>query len=243
MPTVAALAGQLIAGPPKPVICLDTCDILEVVQCIDWEKSGGNSPRPVTCIDAAKRLMDALVVNPDRVQLVITQMVHREWTQNIATIRAKAEEFLNTIDDIVRRAYQAAQLHGTGLPVYTPLSASTLVADLEGRSSALLNQATQLDLDNVLINRALQRVMNKHRPSHDGHIKDSINFEHYLEFARHLRAGGFTEHVLLVSKNRKDFWNGDTGRIHTFLEPQINDPAVQIRFFGNLNAALGFLHI
>ena len=243
MPPLAAVAGQLIAGPPKPVICLDTCDILEVVQCLDWEKSGGNSPRPVTCIEAAKRLMDALIVNPDRVQIVITQLVHREWTQNIDAIRTKAEEFLNTIDDIVRRAYQAAQLHGTGLPVYTPLSASTLVADLEGRSSDLLDQATQLDLDDGLIDRALQRVMDKHRPSHDGHIKDSINFEHYLEFARLLRAGGFPEPVLFVSKNRRDFWNGETGRIHTFLEPQITDAAVQIRFFGNLNAALEFLHI
>jgi hypothetical protein len=243
MPTIAALAGQLIAGPPKPVICLDTCDILEVVQCLDWEKSGGNAPGPVTCIEAAKRLMDTLIVNPDRVQLVITQLVHREWTQNIATIREKAAEFLERIDNLVTRAYQAALLHGTGLPVYTPLSASTLVADLETRSSALLNLSTQLELDDALIDLALQRVMNKHRPSHDGHIKDSINFEHYLEFARQLRAGAFAEPVLFVSKNRKDFWNGDTGRIHTFLETQINDPAVQITFFGNLNAALGFLNI
>ncbi len=242
MPTIAVLASQLIAGPPKPVICLDTCDILEVVQCLDWEKSGGNSPRPVTCIDAARRLMDALSVNPDRVQLVITQLVHRGWNQNIAGIRSKAEEFLTKIDDIVGQAYQAAQLHGTGLPVYTPLSTSTLVADLAGRSSDLLNQATPLELDNALVDRALQRVMNKHRPSHDGHVKDSINFEHYLEFARQLCAGGFAEPVLFVSKNRKDFWDGDTGRIHSFLEPQINDPAVGIRFFGNLNAALGFLH-
>jgi hypothetical protein len=243
MPTIAVFAGQLIAGPAKPVLCLDTCDILEVVQCLDWEKSGANSPRPVTCIDAVKRLMDALIVNPDRVQLVITQLVHREWYQNIAGIRTKAEEFLSKIDDIVGRAYQAALLHGTGLSFYTPLSASTLVADLAGRSSDLLNQATQLDLDKALIDRALQRVMNKHRPSHDGHIKDSINFEHYLEFARRLRSGGFAEPVLLVSKNRKDYWEGDTGHIHSFLEPQISDPAVQIRFFGNLNAALGFLHI
>lgn len=202
-----------------------------------------NSPRPVTCIDAARRLTDALIVNPDRVQLVITELVHIAWTQNIAGIRTKAEEFLSTIDDIVERAYRAAQLHGTGLPVYTPLSASTLVADLERRSSNLLSQATQLDLDDALVARALQRVLNKHRPSHDGHIKDSINFEHYLEFARRLRAGGFTEPVLFVSKNRRDFWNGDAGRIHTFLEPQISDPAVAIRFFGSLNAALGFLHI
>ena len=243
MPTIAVFASQLLAGPPKSVICLDTCDILEVVQCLDWEKSGGNSPRPVTCIDAARRLMEALIANPDRVQLVITQLVHREWTQNIVGIRAKAVKSLSTIDDIVGRAYQAAQLHGTGLPAYTPLSVSTLVADLEGRSTDLLNQATQLDLDDALVDRALQLVMNKHRPSHDGHIKDSINFEHYLEFARRLRAGGFTEPVLFVSKNRKDFWNGDTGRIHTLLEPEINDAAVQIRFFGNLTAALGFLHI
>jgi hypothetical protein len=220
MPTITALATQLIAGVPKPVFCLDTCDILEILQCLDWEKSGGNSPRPVTCIDAAKRLMDALIVNPDRAQLVITQLVHREWMQNIAGIRSKAEEFLNTIDDIVRRSYQAAQFQGTALPVYTSLSASTLVADLEKRSSDLLNQAIQLDLDDPLVDRALQRVMNKHRPSHDGHIKDSINFEHYLEFARQLRAGGFTEPVLFVSKNRKDFWKGDTGRIHDSLEPK-----------------------
>src|ERR1700748_787490 len=101
MPTIADFAAQLIAGPPKPVICLDTCDILEVVQCLDWEKSGGNSPRPVTCIEAAKRLMDALIVNPDRVQIVITRLIHREWTQNIEAIRTRAEESLDTIDDIV----------------------------------------------------------------------------------------------------------------------------------------------
>ena len=85
--------------------------------------------------------------------------------------------------------------------------------------------------------------MGKHRPSHDGQIKDSINFEHYLEFARQLRAGGMTDEVIFVSKNRKDFWNGETAQIHPDLFPQINDPAVQIRFFGSMSAALGFLGI
>jgi len=87
------------------------------------------------------------------------------------------------------------------------------------------------------------RVMGKHRPSHDGHIKDSINFEHYLELARRLRAGGFAEEVIFVSKNRKDYWNGENPHIHPDLHPQINDPAVQLRFFGSIVAALGFLGI
>jgi hypothetical protein len=36
MPPIAAVVAQL-APAPKPVLCLDTCDILEVVQCLDWE--------------------------------------------------------------------------------------------------------------------------------------------------------------------------------------------------------------
>jgi hypothetical protein len=242
MPAIAAVAGDLNAAP-KPVICLDACDILEVVQCLDWEKSGGNTPRGVTCIEPVRRLLKTLTVDPNRAQVVITELVHTEWTQNIAGIRNKAEEFLGKVDDIVARPYQAAGFAGTVWPVYPLLSASTLVADLIALSTALLNQATRLDLDNALINLALARVMNKHRPSHDGHIKDSINFEHYLEFARRLRAGVFPAEVVFVSKNKKDYWDGDIGRIHPDLHPQIHDPAVQLRFFGSLTAALGFLHI
>ncbi len=184
MPTIDVVSGQLNTGRPKPVICLDTCNILEIVQCLDWEKPG--APRDVSCVEAARRLLDALVANSDRAQVVITDLVYLKWAQNIAPIRTKAEEFLAKIDTIVGRPNQAAGLAGTVLPPYPPLSTSTLVADLVALSTDLLNQAIRLDLDDVLINLALARVMNKHRPSHDGHIKDSINFEHYLEFAHRL---------------------------------------------------------
>ena len=227
MPAIAHVADDLNAAP-KPVICLDTCDILEVVQCLDWEKSGGNTPRVVSCIEPVRRLLNTLTVNPDRAQLIITDLVHTEWSQNIAGIGTKAEEFINKIDDIVGRPYQAAGFAGTLLPIYPPLAGSTLVADLVALSTALLNQATRLILDDSLIDLALARVMGKHRPSHDGHIKDSINFEHYLELARRLRAGGFAEEVVFVSKNRKDYWNGENPHIHPDLHPQINDSAVQL---------------
>ncbi len=241
MPPIATVVGQLNAGPPKPVICLDTCDILELVQCLDWEKPG--TPRSVTSIQPARHLLSTLAVDPDRAQIVITELVYREWTQNIAGIRKKARDFLLKVDDLVSQPYQAAGFAGTVLPVYVPLSTSTLVDDLATLSTALLNQATQLNFEPIQIQLALDRVMNKRRPSHDGHIKDSINFEHYLEFTRLLRAGGFAEEVVFVSKNRKDYWDGGIARIHPDLQPEINDPAVQLRFFGSLNAALGYLHI
>jgi hypothetical protein len=134
-------------------------------------------------------------------------------------------------------------LVGTTLPASTPLAASSLVADAAGLSTSLLSAAVRLDRDNAIIWRALNRVMIKQRPSHDGHIKDSINFEHYLEFARQLRGGGFPEQVLFVSKNRKDFWDGDKLQIHPDLTSEISDTGVQLRFYGSLAVALRSLHI
>ncbi len=165
------------------------------------------------------------------------------WNQNIGEIRAKAEDFLTKIDTIVDQPYQAADLAALKLQPFPPLAATTLVNHLVTLSTALLNKAIRLDLDNTEITLALQRVMTKRRPSHEGHIKDSINFEHYLELARQLRAAGFAEEVVFVSKNRKDYWDGQHPRIHPALAPEITDPAVRIEFFGTLAAALGFLHI
>src|SRR5262249_38395674 len=147
------------------------------------------------------------------------------------------------IDNIVGFPYQAAGLAGTVLPVSPSLSTSSLVANLVTLSTNLLNQAIRLDLEDPLIRLALDRVMTKQRPSHEGHIKDSINFEHYLGFARHLRAGGFTEEVVFVSKNKRDYWEPGTSQIHDDLLPEISDPAVQITFFTSLAAALGTLGI
>lgn len=146
-------------------------------------------PRGVTCIEPARRLLNTLAVDPGRAMVVITDLVHTEWNQNIAGVRKKADEFLAKIDAIVGYPYRAAGFAGTVLPVYDPLSSKTLVDDLVALSTALLNQATRLDLDAAHTALALDRVMTKRRPSHDGHIKDSINFEHYLAFARRLRGG------------------------------------------------------
>jgi hypothetical protein len=197
----------------------------------------------VNGIEAARKLLNELAVNPNSAILVITDLVMTEWNQNIAWVRGKAIEFLGAIDNMVERVYQAGGFAATALPVINRLSESTLVDDLEGYSLALLTQATRLELETNLTARALDRVYSKRRPSHDGHVKDSINFEHYLEFARRLRLGGYGEELVFVSKNRKDFWHSPNPHIHPDLELEINDPAVEMQFFGSLEAALGHLQI
>jgi hypothetical protein len=204
---------------------------------------GLGKPRSVACLDSARRLLDTLIANPNRAQVVITELVGTEWHQNVQQVRSKAEDFLTKIDRIVERSYQAAAYAGTTLPAFHPLSASTLVDDVVALSTAILNLAAVLDLDVIHSHAALSRVMTKRRPSQDGHIKDSIHFEHYLELARQLRAAGFPDEVVLVSRNRKDYWDGENPQIHPDLSAEIGDPGVRIRFFGSLEAAMGFLHI
>jgi hypothetical protein len=166
-----------------------------------------------------------------------------EWNQNIDEIRAKAIRFLSDIDSIVHRTYEAAVSAGTALPSFTDLSASARVDDLVTHSKALLNQATRIDLDAARIDLAVRRVLAKRRPSHDGHLKDSIHFEHYLALTRQLRAAGFTEECVFVSKNRKYFGSGRHPSIDPDLASETDDPAVQIRFFGSIDAAFGHLHL
>lgn len=240
MPPLADVVGRLVAAP-KPVLCLDACDILEVVQCLDWERA--TAARNTTCVTSARRLLTTLAADPDKALVVITELVAIEWHQNIDEIRDKAILFLSQVDGIVRRTYQAAAPAGTTLPAFADLSASNLVGDLMALSAALLNLATRIDLDPARIELAVRRVMDRRRPSHDGHLKDSIHFEHYLELARRLRAAGFVEECVFVSRNRKDFWDGPRPSIHPDLDPEINDPAVRIRFFGSIEAAIGHLHL
>jgi hypothetical protein len=240
MPSLADIVARLAAAP-KPVICLDTCDILEVVQCLDWERP--SAARNTTCVTAAQYLLTTVTNDADKALLAITDLVVTEWNQNIAEIRNNVTRFLSQVDRVVRSPYEAAVAAGTTLPAYTNLSVSALVDDLVTLSKALLNQATRIDLDSASIDLAVRRVLAKRRPSQDGHLKDSIHFEHYLQLARRLRAAGFAEECVFVSKNRKDFWNGPQPSIHPDLAPETADPAVRIRFFGSIEAAIGHLHL
>ena len=70
MTSIASLVAELVAAP-RPVLCLDTCIFLDVI-------TAGN--RGLTdLIDVNRRLSDILVTTPDRIQLVVTSLVLREW--------------------------------------------------------------------------------------------------------------------------------------------------------------------
>jgi hypothetical protein len=76
-----------------------------------------------------------------------------------------------------------------------------LVQGLVDLAERLMSRSMVLETDDLCIQRALSRVMDRQRPSHKGQIKDSI----HLELSRQLSQAGFSEPIVFVSGNKADF--------------------------------------
>jgi hypothetical protein len=233
MPTLAVVAADLLAHP-RPVLCLDTCELLMAVQCLPQ--------RRVVHIEALNLIRTFLAATPDRLQVILTELVPHEWGQNIAEVQQKAERFLIQADE------DSLLVHGIWSHLGSPLAstpsahaATVLVNELTALAQAVMAQACVLDRDPPCVQRALDRVLAKRRPSHDGRVKDSIHLEHYLELSRLLHAGGFVERRVFVSGNRSDFWDGPLPHMQASIAPDL--AAVGLEFFGDLRAAVGCLRI
>src|SRR6266516_1343158 len=98
MPAIAAVVADLLASP-RPVLCLDTCDLLDIIQCV----AEGKARR----LEHVSRLLDALQASPDRVQLVISYLVPLEWAQNQANVLADVERKTRTVDEDIAEIHRA----------------------------------------------------------------------------------------------------------------------------------------
>jgi hypothetical protein len=234
MPPLTAVVADLTTRP-RPVLCLDTCDLLDIIQCV----AEGKARR----LKQVRSLIDTLAGRPDTVQLVVSYLVPIEWAQNHATVLAEVQRKLNQMDQDIAEVHIAWSHVTPPLPNPPPSYAGGgLPSALAGMASAVLGLTVALDRDDTCVERAFARVLNKTRPSHGGMIKDSVHLEHYLELARQLQASGFAARRVFVSANKADFWEAkNSATIHPYLAPELG--AVGLEFFGNLEAALGSLRI
>ncbi len=131
MPAIAAVVADLLARP-RPALCLDTCDLLDVIQCV----AEGKARR----LEHVRRLLTTLNGRPDSVQLVVSYLVPVEWAQNQATVLADVEIKARHVDEDIA-AIHLAWLHAGApllgvLPSYAgaglPAALATLAGDVLG---------------------------------------------------------------------------------------------------------------
>ena len=202
MTSIAEVAADLVAHP-RPVLCLDTCDILNAME--------GLSEKNAKSLEWTTRLLEALASRFDSVQPVVSYLVVHEWTQNLPKINDKVLKFLEDVDASLREIYLAYRFANQAPPSTVPsvppsYSGTQLATHLVDRMKAVLNTSAILDSEEACVTSAMLRVLERRRPSHNGMIKDSLNLEHYLALVRLLRQSGFTERCLFVSANKADFW-------------------------------------
>src|ERR1700680_4118256 len=98
MPAIAAIVADLLARP-RPVLCLDTCDLLDIIQCV----AEGKARR----LEHARRLVDTLPLRPDDAKLVVSYLVPVEWAQNHAAVVAEVERKTRTVDEAIAEIHLA----------------------------------------------------------------------------------------------------------------------------------------
>ena len=215
---------------PTPVLCLDTCDLLDSVR--------GIRLRNLSSLRSLIRLRDKPALSADCCQVVVTYLVKHEWDQNLPTVRTDATADLRnqqSIDD-------ARSLFGSAPLPFGNVEQAALIDGFVAVVQQIIDRAVILERDAGCIDRALERVMGRKRPSHKNEIKDSIHLGHYLELARRLRSAAFAEPCLFVSGNKADFW-AKSGRPRSHPELDSDLKAAGLTFFARLEDAVRHLGI
>jgi hypothetical protein len=239
MIAIAGAVADLVANP-RPILCLDTCDFLDVVR-----RFADSDPKEANLYIAHsfRNVADALATGPDRCQVIVTYLVLHEWGQNIEEARKKVDQYLGESDRRIDRIAEACGWGETAVPALSVrLATVSLTTSLVALAESLMNQALIIEKDAECVERALRRVMGRMRPSRKGEIKDSIHWEHYLELSRRLEAAGHTLARIFVGADKAAFWvNRETPTVHPDLDAEAI--ASGLRFFGRLDEALRTLGI
>jgi hypothetical protein len=244
--TLAGAADNLMANQ-RPLLFLDTCDLVNLLQVL--------TTVPVPELRAVNRLLDALAANPQHCQPVGTYVTAIEFAQKTDPInpvyiedsmgrRMPPDEVtyqLAVIDAQLVRLHQVRQEFGVPLPAATIYAGLGLLADLRVTAEMLFDVCWALEREQTCVNAAVQRVLDKRRPSHKREVKDSIHLEHCLDLARRIRLEGFAEQIIFASANKNDYGPAVAQQPHPDL--QFDFAAVNMTYFDSLGDAIVHLGI
>lgn len=236
MTSIADAVTTILAGRvPAPVLVLDTCVLLDLFR---WD---GPGPRILFAeIKAANHLLEALALGGgELVRLVAPELVPGEFADNADSIQGAFKKGLEAHDKAREWLDDAGALFDLSRPVAPPTRDSGISTRCRALAMDLLDRSIVLDRDRACLDRAVDRLIAKRRPSHRKEIKDSMNLEQGLELARRLREAGSTAPCLFISSNTKDFANETRTDLHPDLRQDFK--AAGLEYFTSLTAAVGSL--
>lgn len=218
-----------IVGLGAPVLCADTCTILDLMRDPTRKNVRAHERKAALDLLAAMEGGSTLIgLMADQVMLEFhgnAEAVQEETRQALERLKAQ----LSRLDDV------AAAYGAVGSADVTHLDGHTLqariIADRWIRASLRFNQdADVASCANLRVNQA-RTPAKKGKDS----IKDCVIIESYLSFVSQLRMAGFIGPVVFVSSNTKDY----AGETRAVLKQDLLSEfeLLNIQFAPNLAAA------
>ncbi len=143
MIAIGGAVANLVANP-RPILCLDTCDFLDVARAIMRDGLARTK--------SFARMLDVLAADPNRrFQPVITYLVRHEWEQDLEGVRIDAERDIERTNGKIAIIGEACKDVGIVSPPIVPFDAKPLIQGLINLAENLMNQAVVLIKDDICV--------------------------------------------------------------------------------------------
>ena len=188
-----------------PVLCLDTCALLDLVRDVTREAMRAHD------LLAAQTLLAH--AEHGRLVVLIAKQVHHELRDNISSVLSEAENALERFRAQASRIDEIAAAYGA-----RGMTDTNHLAGHFTRARAILDRwlavALQLSQGTDVADRALIRVNLARAPASPGKqsMKDCVVIESYYDAVRALNDAGGEQKIVFASSNVKDYC-GSTRRL------------------------------
>jgi hypothetical protein len=215
-----------LAAANFPILCLDTCTILDVMRDLTRDTIRPDEARAAQGIIAAMEAGTALGLVAAQVEL--------EVGQRLKTVEDQARANLDEMRARLKRMDQVATLFG-GDGVTSIAHMDDHVTRTRIWVDRLMKAAVRVKPGHSVEKLANMRSIQGRAPAPKGQgaIKDCLVFETYLDLGRKLMANGFAQQLLFVSSNTNDY--GSTGTPKPDIRADAN--AVNMTFYSSIGAA------
>lgn len=206
----AAEIVRRVVAAGAPVLCLDSCALLDLMRDPSRDKFNGAHAL------AALHLLDRAEATPQALSIVIAQQVAAEVAEHMDNIQSESERVLVRLDETVNRILGVVTAYGLPSPAGPAISQLGLSKASRAIVERFIAVAMTAREEADYPVRAWGRVQAGRAPASRAKqsVKDCVIIETYLESARLLRAAGFPEKVLFLTSNTADYAEGARSSLH-----------------------------
>ncbi len=218
-----------LVGLGLPVLCVDTCTVLDVVRDITRETvTTGDVNAGLALLSMAEAGSDLIVLMAEQVTL--------EIASNVASVEQEAQAALQKFLAQAQRIHAVAVAFGA--------HGNLQIHHLNGhgsRAKPVLDRWKQVSQvvphNDGVASRAFRRVNEPRTPARRGKesMKDCVIVETYIEAASQLRAAGMTAPIVFASSNTKEYFAPNTRHLQCDIAQDLG--AVGIEYAPNFGAA------